>query len=381
MYKYYLIGLLFSIGLILPQPSAAAKNWTQTNESGFGDVSNTAATFFKIYGNLYAVTDNVEGVQAYHYDSADEVWEEVAAWGFLNDSNNVAVSANLKIRGNAVFLAFSNEVTGAQVWQVEHNGSQAADLVATQVNYSGFGNSGYQSVLHLLKFDNRILAYVQNSGDGKVRVLRSPIDSSKSYEYMSWEFMTDLDADFFEGLDAAVVFEDVVYIANGDPASVYTSTDGKNYTYSETYAEYARAYNTSQISFLQVADSGDRLFVGDTTSRRFCYEVRHELSYTFNGSNWSLDTNRPNKSFCYTHMVPKPHSSAVYVLGFDEKDGVVYKIHGIWIQQTADGFVGNNRDGIESSNNRQFSDGIWYRGDIFLATQNTTDGTQIWTKQ
>ncbi len=363
---------LLVTGLLFSPFVTSAKTWELSNEPGFGDPNNTAATFFRIWGKLYAVTDNVNGVQAYQYDSQDDVWQSETSWDFLDDHNNIAVSAKVKIRGNAVFLALTNTVTGAQVWQIENNGSQGGPLIATQMNYSGFGNTGYQLVLHFLKFNNRVLAYVQNNGDGSVRVLRTPVNTSDAYTYMSWEFMNDLPEADYEDLDAAVVYDDTIYLANGDPARIYKSVDGINYSQLTTF--------TSETGGQQVADfqvEGDVLFAAGT-ARRFCYDSQQALSSTRDGVEWILDETRPAAAFCYTQIVLKRHTSTAYFLGFDTEDAVLYKRHDqTWTEQTADSLNGEEDT---ATNNRQFSDGIWYQGNIVVATEND-NGTQIWTKR
>lgn len=341
----------------------AAKSWESISTAGFGDANNTAATLIKVDGQLYAITDNTHGVQFYSYDNDSNTWAEetsVSKWGFLDDNANIAVSAKLQKSKQRTLVAFENNDSGAAVWRITKDG-------ATRLNYDGFGNEAYQTVLHLLKYNGRVLAYVQNEGDGNVRVLKKPTNGS-----LSWEFMNDLASADYTGLDAAVVYDDAIYLANGDPARIYKSVDGINYSQLATF--------TSETGGEQVADfqvEGDVLFAAGT-ARRFCYDSQQALSSTRDGVEWILDETRPEAAFCYTQIVLKRHTSTAYFLGFDTEDAVLYKRHDeTWTEQTANGL---NGEGGTATNNRQFSDGIWYQGNIVVATEND-NGTQIWTKR
>lgn len=352
-------ALLFAVSL---QP-VAAKTWEQTNAAGFGDTANIAATLVKVGGKLFAVTDNAHGVQLFKYHKGSDSWSEetdVTKWGFLDDNANVGVSTKLRKSSERTLLAFENQDSGATVWRMTKDG-------ATRLSYDGFGNTAYTEVHQLLKFHGWVLAYAENAGDGNVRVLKKPTDGS-----LSWTFMNDLPASYAEGLDAAVVYDNTIYLANGDPAEIYRSIDGIN---------YSSVVALSQDVATQIADfqvEGDVLYAAGT-ARRNCYESVQSVISTRDGSNWLLDETTPNKAFCYSQIVLKSNSSTAYFLGFDTEDAVVYKRHDQhWTKQTASGMNGS---GGTATSNRQFSDGVWYGGNIVLATQNETDGIQIWSKR
>ncbi len=322
------------------------------NDSGFGDVSNTAATLFKIWGNLYAVTDNVNGVQAYSYDSQNHIWEEETGWNFLSDHNNIAVSAKLKIRGNSVFLAFTNTVTGTEVWQLENIGSQGDVIRTTQVNYDGFGNSGYTSVLHMLKFNNRVLAYVQNAGDGNVRVLRTPMDTSEAPWFQSWEFITDLDHAEFSGLDGAEIFNDSIFLANHEGASVWKSDDGR------TYNEVTSIPGT--VTDLQHIDDRNKLYATN---------IGGHMYSSGDGLSWTTMSNIPYADRFY-QLLPKNGADRLALLGQTVDKGSLFVRNGsTWTTKTVDGF-GN-------SDNTTFSSALWFQKKLWVASRNTTDGTEI----
>ncbi len=357
-----IISCLLAAAIAVPGV-VSAKTWEQTNTNGFDNVNNTAATLMKVGGKLFAITDNAHGVQLFRYHEGSDSWSEetdVTTWGFLDDNANVGVSTKLHKSADRTLVAFENNDSGATVWRMTAEG-------ATRLSYDGFGNTAYTIVRQLVKFHGWVLAYAENAGDGNVRVLKKPTDGS-----LSWTFMNDLPASYASGLDAAVVYDNTIYLANGDPAEIYSSIDGINYSSLTTLSDDV----ATQVADFQV--EGDVLYAAGT-ARRNCYESVQSVVSTRDGSNWLLDATTPNKAFCYTQIVLKPHTSTAYFLGFDTEDAVVYKRHDAdWTKQTATGL---NGAGDSATNNRQFSDGIWYQGNIVLATQNETDGTQIWTKR
>jgi hypothetical protein len=364
----FLAMTVFAVAL----PASAHNGMFRQYLSGFGDANNTSAIFLKHTGceELYAATGNTNGTELWKWGNYSfPYWVQItdtSAFGFLADANNTEATAKAAMEVNSGteregFVAFKNMVTGAEIWRAS---CQDDILTATQVNTDGFGNAANTEVLHLVRLNHHLFAYVRNSDTGRVSVFKSSMKGT------NWTEVKTLSANF-NGLDAAERFQDAIYLANGNPARIYRSTDGVTYTQIATL--------DGQVADLERIPLRNALYAAEGGAADSCGDARPKLWSTPDGDNWSVIKNRPDESFCYDQIVSRRSKDKVRFMGLDAEDGVMHRRSGsTWYTVTTSGMGNRMVPEQDPSNNRRFSDGAFFMNDFFAATENTTEGVQIW---
>lgn len=337
-----------------------ASGWTQMNEDGFGDDGNLRSHLIKQAGELYSLADNEDGLQGYMYDMDEETWTAMDSsnedWGILADAHNETVESIFKFK-SSVFVAIGNEETGIEAWRLSKQGEWI------RVNEDGFGYGTDVVFNHFIGYKGDLYAFIDVDSEHSYILRWMNKNEDPDGEGMQWEEVTELEYDTFQDLDAVGKFKGEVYIANGHPAQVYKTADMETFEFATELP--------SKITHLSKNGKGKRMYAAGS-ARRFCYEARQKVYSTADGEHWYVLKRRPRAKGCYTKVISKKNTKRSFFLSFNTDTGVLIKKDGKrWKVVTKDGF--------EDENNRYFTDAMFYKGKLFVTTENEETGTEVWS--
>jgi 6-phosphogluconolactonase (cycloisomerase 2 family) len=324
-----ILVLLVVLPLYVLTHSAFADTWTQVNVSGFGEINNFAVDGAIVFsGYLYVTVRN--------NSTAVQVWRTAAAggppytdWTQVN-TNGFGDFDNLRAGGMAVFKGYLyvgtlNPTTGCQIWRTQASGGPPfTDW--TQVNTSGFGSAANTNAHHWAVFNNYLYVGTANADTG-TQIWRTGGTGSPP---VTWAQVNTGGFGDLHNTDssAMAVYNSYLY------AGTFNPTAG-------TQIWRTQASGTPPYAWLQVNPSGFG-------------EPHNDTSYTFRGFNGYL--------YGATH-------NAVTGTQVGRTAAAEDPPYSDWTQVNASGFGdSNNTD----------SRAVVFDGCLYVATHNTSVGTQVW---
>ena len=346
-----------------PQVDPAVPIWRQANISGFGDPDNAGVLALEIFNDrLYAASDNYQiGAKVWRMETNGS-WTAVSEPGFGSayGKKNAAIPDMTVFNGNLYAGTAWNGITG-QMWRTP-DGMTWSKTVA-----DGFGYANNLGVAPFDTFDGFLYAGTFNPTDGL------DIWRSASGDLGTWEKMVtggkgnpnnELATSFIE-------FGDYFYAAienQIDGAEIWQSDDGSNWTTVKS-GGFGDSDNT-QTGGMTIY--GGYLYVGtrnDVTGA--------QIFRSANGTAWEPviengfgDVNNIKIEMIYAW------NGSLYA-------GTQNNATGIEIWQSSDSLIWNqiNSDGFGDSKNINViwnSSSIEYNQHLYIGTENSADGGEIW---
>lgn len=140
------LGFLLT-GIVISQ-NTSPSNWVQSNEGGFGDLSNNGASALSPFdGHLYAGTLG-KGAKIYRKDASG--WSSVMDNGFGN-SHNEGINDLIEF-GDSLYANTFNVVNGGQIWRSNDGASW------NQIISDGFGDQTNGEIFRFAEFEDNIYA-------------------------------------------------------------------------------------------------------------------------------------------------------------------------------------------------------------------------------
>ncbi len=258
-------------------------NWTQVNESNYGDVNDyglNESTYglVSFEGDLYAGTENYwEGGQVWQYDGTN--WMNVVGPdGMLDsgfdDSDNTAIHS-MVVFGNNLFAGTDNADDGTQIW------STGNGTTWFQENTDGFGDSDNTGTHAMVVFQNELYAATMNSDDG-AQIWQADV---------VWQNMVGPDGTIGSGFGASdnigipsmIVFGNMLYAGTlnwDDGAEIWRTPDGINW-FNVANDGFGDPDN---VGVMSLGILGDFLYAGTFNTAAGSSQVWRSLD----GTNWVL---------------------------------------------------------------------------------------------
>ena len=362
MKKLLLIGLASVLSFVFVLSVQAAPmpyTVTQVNEDGFGSADNYAARLFrtKDYKRLMAYTaSNNTGELHVATNQNGTNWVKVEKAMAL-DENNTSFGPIRVFKGK-VILAVNNEVTGVEMWKLKNTRRFKRKQAWKQLNEDGFGNAKNTKATHFWKHAGKLHVAVKNS-DGHAEVYVT--SNGATWEQIGIDGL--LESDSVEEITCARMYTDeAVYIGTAD-GRVLTTTYGDWDTWTEDEDFGSKVTAMTRFSGIYVA-------VKDATDGAKVYSTDGDGEYTqVNEDGFGDATNTEvvalHKNFEEKKLVARTKNATN---GFQT-----------WISKSgASNWIKIHDDGYGNANNVQATDYLKYRGQKFVATYNSVDGTQVY---
>lgn len=361
--KYLITSL---IAFVLLTPAAFAVNdWTQINESGFGDpANNRKSVLFSRAGELYAIAGQ-DGLKAYQYDqNGNTDWTEITAWPMLADEYLRPQEIRIRPSNKTKFFYFSNYVTGAEIWRLKKDGTW------DQINEDGFGDIGanYIKAWSYYKgpaMNNRPSIVVVVEHNNRYKLLGHKLSKGAD----KWKVIDELPKKMTNKLSGLTAYKKRLYInSDGD---AYKSKHAKKWHKKNSQIKVKRSGGFA------VNAKRTRLYSWSRSKSGSCGKYRNELWASPDGTEWNSLESRPERKFCYSDMTFKKNGRTLVTgftdIGNDKRKMIVYsRKKKDWKLLTKNGF-GN-------SNNEYATGTTVWKSKLVLSTYNKTNGTEVFMK-
>lgn len=346
-----LTGLMVFAAILIPRGTLAA-TWTQSNNDGFGDATNTSVNVITTFDSyLYAGTFHNGGVQIWR--TADgATWTQANDDGF-GDANN-AVSSDGCVFENKLYIGTASIVTGVEVWSTS-NGT-----TWSQANDDGFGSAANVAISSCAVYEGYIYFGNQTGGRTGGEIWRS--NDGTSWTQANTGGFGDVDNTIIGNL---VVYGNYIYATTTNEftgTEIFRSSNGTDWTQVNTDG-FGDANNTNLFGGGILRGE---LYFGDDNA------AGAHLWKTADGATWTEvtgDFNNANTTTIYSYL----SSEGTLVIGTaDAGAGEVWSTTDgtTWTQETSDGFG--------DTNNEAFYPTVAFGGYAYAGTTNTTTGGEVW---
>ncbi len=351
--------LVVAAAVVMPASSFAAEEPSailpiaQVNEDGFGDTGNTDAHLLKLYKpgqggwKLYAATTNEDGIQLWKSNKRGTEWEELSGSSLDLDSGDTNVFAVRAFRGRP-YVAFGDD-DSSEIWRyLWKSGWEKVADVDGQVTF--------------LRNVNRKRLYYGVTHDG----------SDATLHYFNGSSVQQLSDDGLgqdvEQINDLMRYKNRLYVATEGKGILRKDKGGDDWN--EVYNEDGQAIET----FRRCGSGSTRKLVAggeDETNGALVLKTKK-------GASWD-----------------------VVVEGFEDSEGTRVNSMGVTAGGTLRARVINTTTGpeiweteassnlsdwnlfrtdglLDNSNNSRLTSSVWYRGHMYGALKNTTDGTQVY---
>jgi hypothetical protein len=363
-----LVGITASTAQIL-QPAGQSKvnsivrGWKQVNNDGFGNPANSAILSLEIFnGQLYATSANwISGAQVWELQT-DGSWTPVSEPGFGSAYGNInsAIPDMTVFNGN-LYAGTAWSGTSGQIWRTP-------DVITwSPVITDGFGITNSVGITTFGIFDGILYAGVEDIDDG-VEIWRSPTGDSGDWENV----VTGGNGDLHNyTVTSFIAFGDYFYAAIenlSDGTEIWRTSDGSIWS----PASSGGFGDPDNVQTGGMTIFGDYLYVGTRNDI-----AGAQLFRTADGITWDpvIEDGFGDVNNFKIEMISTWNSSLIA--------GTDNHITGIEIWQSSDGLVWKqvNPDGFGDSNNYNLlwnSSSIEYNHHLLIGTENAITGGEIW---
>lgn len=364
----YLITLF--LAFVLFTPAAFAADWTQINESGFGNDNNIRSLLFSRQGELFSFADGYDGLKAFQYDqNGNTDWTEITTWPMLADQNNGFPRVEIRPSNKTKFFYFPNSETGAEIWRLKKKGDW------DQINKDGFGNEQFDS-LHSWTYykgaamNNRpsIVGTAYND-EGDLLLVGHKLSKGPG----KWKIISTIPEGVAHKFVAITAYKKKLYIAAD--GNIYKSKHGKKWHLKHEQTKVKRSGGFA------INAKRSRLYAYSRSKYSHCGKYRNELWASPNGSDWNSLDSRPERKFCYSDMTFKKNGRTL-VSGFTtyDADGEGSAAKMVVYSRKKKNWKLLTKNGFGNENNQSQSSTTAWKGKLVISTFNQDDGTEVFMK-
>lgn len=349
--------------------------WVQTNLNGFGSPSNENASRMSVHqGRLYASTNNsTKGGEVWRTADGRSWGAAPVASGGFNTANNQVILVGDSYNGY-LYAGTRNDISGGEIWRC----AKCDGTDWTQVMAGSVLGSSYPTVQKVNVHANALYAVVE--GNNGLAVMRSTSGAAGSW--------SKVNTDGFGSADntsswAAVDFNGYYYVGTsqggawGDDPTTATGTEVWRCaacTGSDWQQVNADGFGDSKNAAWSIASFNGSLYVA-TSNIHTGGQVW--MCTTCDGTDWTRANedgfNHPSN--LGGHLVE--FNKKLYAISFENWNVPSQGVE-VFEYQGGTDWLDLSIHGWGDSNNSSGLAGIVFNNSLYVTTNNTASGTEVW---